>query len=63
MQNWEYTTRDMSKNPGGSHVQEFLNEMGKEGWELIQIMSGDQTEEWANVRGAVVAIFKRPIEE
>lgn len=37
MPKWEYSVKDSYRVP----LEEYLNEMGKEGWELVSIISKD----------------------
>jgi Domain of unknown function (DUF4177) len=49
MQNWEYFTTPLMIH----NTTAILNNFGKQGWELVQIMTGPE--------GGLVAYFKRPL--
>lgn len=49
---WEYTTLLMKRH---DTLEAKLNEHGKEGWELVQVLEGNKE--------TPMLIFKRPIED
>lgn len=67
MTKWEYRTVYFDMHSGfGSQpkldhtlVDKKLNELGKEGWELVTAFGKDETEGWTKV---VYCILKRPMD-
>lgn len=51
MTRWEYATAPVIPHA----TQQILNNWGTDGWELVQIVTGDN--------GNLVAYFKRPLQE
>ncbi|MBN1377388.1 DUF4177 domain-containing protein [Candidatus Woesearchaeota archaeon] len=70
MTKWEYKLVDVGKTQGAETLdfvslkESLLNEYGKEGWELINIIGKDPAFfEYVPPAGKVVLVFKRKIEE
>ena len=51
MTNWEYVTTPLLLHK----ETEILNTWGKQGWELVQVVTGPQ--------GGLIAFFKRPVSQ
>ena len=57
MQKWEYVL-GLLENQDLGNLPSFLNGMGDEGWELVQITNNPKDVMWTG--STPVAVFKRP---
>ncbi len=71
MQKWEYRTISQKRDDESFLKQSFhwtpvidLNQLGSEGWELVNAFSASSIvgDAWAGLTNEVVWVFKRPIE-
>lgn len=65
MQRWEYLTktrvRSGAKNTKWSDNPEWLNELGKDGWELVSGHTRSDSRTWSGFSTDEVWVFKRPL--
>lgn len=57
---WEYTRRKM---PEVLDYTKWLNQLGREGWELVQIWSDHRFLDPRTHRSYPIAVLKRPVVE
>ena len=57
MQKWDYRIANFNNENSWSEIQDALNEMGKDGWELYTITPDFHS------KISVLYIFKKPLEE
>lgn len=56
MKNWEYKTIKLDTNLNEEKLDEYMNDLGAQGWELVPAFGVNQT--WGSTR-EMVAVFKR----